>query len=160
MSGKPVPKSVVKRSRARLAAAQALYQLELGGDDAGEVVAEFESHRLGFESDAAQGEILAEADEKLFSRIVNGVVNRQVEIDKSIAGALVEGWALDRVDSTLRAVLRAATYELLAEDGVPARVVLDEYVRVTGAFFDGEEVRFANGVLNTLARRMRAAEFA
>ena len=74
----------ITRSRARLAAAQALYQMEFGGEDAGDVVSEFRSHRLGFEQDAAQGETLADADEKLFADIVNGVVARQVEIDRAL----------------------------------------------------------------------------
>lgn len=149
----------IVRSRARLAAAQALYQMELAGEGAEDVVAEFRSHRMGFKEDALQGEVLAEADEQLFSDIVQGVVARQVEIDKALAGALAAGWPLDRLDATLRALLRAATFELVARPDVPGRVVLDEYVRMTGAFFGGEEVGFANGVLNTLARRARPAEF-
>lgn len=147
------------RSRARFAAAQALYQMELSGDPAEKVVDEFLSHRLGFESDAEQGDTLAEADEALFGEIVNGVVGRQVEIDKALAGALSENWALDRIDSTLRALLRAAVFEMAARPETPAKVVLDEYVRVADAFFGQTEVGFANGVLNTLARRLRPAEF-
>lgn len=150
----------ITRSRARLAAAQALYQMEFGGEDAGEVVAEFRSHRLGFGEDAAQGETLADADEKLFADIVNGVVARQVEIDRALAGTLAAGWPLERIDATLRAVFRAAAYELLGRADVPAKVVLDEYIRVTDAFFGGDEVKFANGVLNALARRLRPDEFA
>ena len=149
----------ITRSRARLAAAQALYQLDLGGEDAGEVVSEFQSHRLGFEQDAAQAETLGDSDEKLFADIVNGVVGRQVEIDKALAGSLVAGWTLERIDTTLRAVMRAAAYEIIARPDVPAKVVLDEYIRVADAFFGGEEVKFANGVLNTLARKVRPTEF-
>jgi N utilization substance protein B len=154
-----VSKPRIARSRARLAAAQALYQLDLGGEDAGDVVSEFQSHRLGFEQDALQGETLGDSDEKLFADIVNGVVGRQVEIDKALAGSLVAGWALDRIDATLRAVMRAAAYEIIARPDVPAKVVLDEYVRVADAFFAGDEVKFANGVLNTLARKVRPTEF-
>lgn len=149
----------ILRSRARLAAAQALYQMELAGEGAEDVVAEFRSHRMGFEQDAQHGEVLAEADEKLFADVVEGVVARQVEIDRSLAGALSANWALDRLDATLRAVLRAATYELVARSDVPAKVVLDEYIRVADAFFGDDEVGFANGVLNTLARRLRPSEF-
>lgn len=150
----------IARSRARLAAAQALYQLDIGGEDAGDVVSEFQSHRLGFKEDETQGETLGDSDEKLFADIVNGVVGRQVEIDKALAGSLSADWALDRVDATLRAVLRAAAYEIIARADVPGRVVLDEYIRVADAFFGPDEVKFANGVLNTLARRVRPAEFA
>ncbi len=152
-------KSRFSRSRARLAAAQALYQMELSGDDVEEVVDEFRSHRLGFEADSALGDTLAEADEKLFADIVSGVVKRQTEIDKALAGCLTQGWSLERVDATLRALLRAGAYELIARPDVPAKVALDEYVRVAGAFFSGDEVPFANGVLNALARRVRPTEF-
>lgn len=148
-----------ERSRARLAAAQALYQMEMAGEDAGDVVSEFRSHRLGFEKDSGEAEMLAEADEALFADIVEGVVARQVEIDKALAGSLNPGWTLDRIDSTLRALLRAAAFEILARDDVPARVILDEYVRVADAFFGDVEVGFANGVLNGLARKTRPAEF-
>lgn len=148
-----------ERSRARLAAAQALYQMEMAGEDAGDVVTEFRSHRLGFEKDSGEAEMLAEADEALFADIVEGVVARQVEIDKALAGALNAGWTLDRIDSTLRALLRAAAFEILARNDVPARVILDEYVRVADAFFGDTEVGFANGVLNGLARRTRPTEF-
>lgn len=148
-----------ERSRARLAAAQALYQMEMAGEDAGDVVSEFRSHRLGFEKDSGEAEMLAEADEALFADIVEGVVARQVEIDKALAGSLNPGWTLDRIDSTLRALLRAAAFEILARDDVPARVILDEYVRVADAFFGDVEVGFANGVLNGLARKTRHAEF-
>lgn len=147
------------RSRARFAAAQALYQMELSGDAAENVVDEFLSHRLGFESDAEQGEALADADEDLFAGIVQGVVARQVEIDRALAAALSEGWSLERIDSTLRALLRAAVFELVGHPGTPAKVVLDEYVRVTAAFFGDSEVGFAKEVLNTLVRRLRPAEF-
>jgi N utilization substance protein B len=150
----------VTRSRARLAAAQALYQLELAGEDAGEVVREFQSHRMGFLSDSEHGEAMGEADEKLFADIVEGVVGRQTEIDKMLASALAAGWTLERIDSTLRALLRAGAYELIAHADTPVRVLLDEYVRVADAFFGGDEVSFANGVLNTLARRIRPADFA
>lgn len=148
-----------ERSRARLAAAQALYQMEMAGEDAGDVVSEFRSHRLGFEKDSGEAEMLAEADETLFADIVEGVVARQVEIDKAIAASLNTGWTLERIDSTLRALLRAAAYEIMAREDVPARVILDEYVRVADAFFGDTEVGFANGVLNGLARKARPTEF-
>jgi len=148
-----------ERSRARLAAAQALYQMEMAGEDAGDVVSEFRSHRLGFERDGGEAETLGDADEALFADIVEGVVARQVEIDKAIAGSLTPGWTLERIDATLRALLRAATFEIIARDDVPARVILDEYVRVADAFFGDSEVGFANGVLNGLARKTRPTEF-
>jgi len=82
-----------------------------------------------------------------------------VEIDRSIAAVLSEKWKLERVDSILRAILRCAVFELVARRDVPAKVVIDEYVAVAGAFFGGDEPGFVNGALDTIARRKRAVEF-
>ena len=140
------------RSAARLAAVQAVYQMELSGVDAEAVVQEFIAHRFG-----KNGE--PQPEEGFFSEIVRGVPHHQVEIDRSIAQCLTKDWKLQRIDSILRAILRAATYELIAQPGVPAKVVIDEYLDVAHAFFAGEETAFVNAVLDRLAHRMRAAEF-
>jgi N utilization substance protein B len=137
------------RSRARLAALQALYQLEIAGGAPDEVVQEFIEHR--FRND--------DHDEAFFSAIVNGVLTHQVEIDRSVARSLAEGWTLARIDSILRALFRAATYELVAERGVPAKVVIDEYIELARDFFEGDEPKFVNAVLDKLARLKRAPEF-
>ena len=140
------------RVRARLAALQALYQLEITGGAAGDVVQEFIDHRFGRDADAAH-------DEAFFSDIVNGVLKHQVEIDRAIAGSLAAGWTLGRIDSILRALLRAGAYELIARADVPARVAIDEYVELARDFFDGEEPKFVNAVLDKLAHTKRAEEF-
>jgi transcription antitermination protein NusB len=141
------------RHASRLAAVQAIYQMELSGTDAETVAQEFMEHRFGSESE------LGEPDETLFGDIVRGVPHHQEEIDGSITKCLASGWRLSRVDSILRAILRAATFELLARKDVPARVVLDEYVEISHAFFGGEEPAFVNAALDKLARTKRASEF-
>jgi N utilization substance protein B len=139
------------RHFARLAAVQALYQMEMSGDGAEEVGEEFIAHR--FEDFDVQ------PDCDFFLAIVQGVPPHQVEIDRSIAATLSEKWKLERVDSILRAILRCGVYELVAQRDVPAKVVIDEYVAVAGAFFGADEPGFVNGALDTIARRKRAAEF-
>jgi N utilization substance protein B len=143
-----------ERSAARLAALQALYQLEMTGNAPDDVVQEFLEHRFGTESGHA-----APHDQEFFADIVHGVLRHQMEIDRSVARSLASGWTLARIDSTLRALLRAATYELVARRDVPAKVVIDEYVELARDFFEGEEPGFVNAVLDRLARRKRAAEF-
>ncbi len=144
------------RSAARLAAVQALYQLEMRGLGAGESVprllTEFHQHRLGQEIEGA--EYLA-ADEAFFDDLVAGVAARQDELDTLISGGLAEGWSLNRLDRPMRALLRAALYELLARPDVTAATVINEYVDVAHAFHDEKEARFVNGLLDTLARRVR-----
>jgi len=153
------PKPGVKaRSAARLAAVQALYQIEVTGRPATGVVKEFVVHRLGVEQE--EGERLHDADQEFFGDLVRGASERRAEIDTLITPALTADWPLDRLDSILRATLRMAIYEFLARPDVPARVVINEYLDVAHAFFAGSEPAFANGVLNTLARRLRPAEFA
>ena len=144
------------RSAARLAAVQAVYQMELTGADAEAVAAEFIEHRFAQEPENAPA---GEPDEAFFGEIVRGVPHHQAGIDKSIASCLSKDWKLQRIDSILRAILRAATYELIAQKSVPAKVVIDEYLDVAHAFFDGEEAAFVNAVLDRLARRKRAPEF-
>jgi N utilization substance protein B len=144
------------RSAARLAALQALYQLEMTGVAPADVVAEFIQHRFGRDSESGK---LVPHDEEFFSDIVHGVLKHQVEIDRSVARSLASGWTLTRIDSILRALLRSATYELVARRDVPARVIIDEYVELARDFFEGDEPGFVNAVLDQLAHRKRAAEF-
>ena len=139
------------RHVARLAAVQALYQMEMNGSGAEEVAQEFIEHRFA--------EFPVTPDEAFFSAILNGVPQHQIEIDRAIAGALSEKWKLERVDSILRATLRSGVFELVGRRDVPAKVVIDEYVAVAGAFFGADEPGFVNAALDTIARRKRAAEF-
>ncbi|MFQ5348746.1 MAG: transcription antitermination factor NusB [Rhodothalassiaceae bacterium] len=142
------------RSAARLGAVQALYQLDLDPDaDADSVVAEFEAHRLGRE---IEGALYARADRALFADIVRGVAARGAEIDRLLSSVLAEGWPLERLESVLRAILRAGTYELLARPDIPTAVIINEYVDIAHAFFDDAEPGFANGVLDRLAKEIRA----
>lgn len=139
------------RHAARIGAVQALYQMEMSDRLSGDVAAEFAEHRFG--------DLPVPPDGDFFFAIVNGVPKHQVEIDRAIAASLSEKWKLERVDSILRAILRCGVFELVARRDVPAKVVIDEYVAVSGAFFGGDEPGFINAALDTIARRKRAPEF-
>jgi N utilization substance protein B len=153
---KSEPRPANQRGAARLAAVQALYQLEIGGGDIVTVVQEFEAHRLGKEIDGVE---YRQADPSWFRDIVAGVVGEQRTIDPMIHTALVQDWPLKRVDATLRAILRCGTYELLKRGDVPGKVIITEYIDVTRAFFEGEESKLVNGVLDRLAHEVRPDEF-
>ncbi|HEX3674520.1 MAG TPA: transcription antitermination factor NusB [Rhizomicrobium sp.] len=146
--------SSAARHAARTAAVQALYQMELTSGDAEEVAQEFIEHRFGGDT----GPVSA-PDEEFFSAILNGVPQHQVEIDRSVARCLSSDWKLERIDSILRAILRAATFEFIDRKDVPAKVVIDEYVEISHAFFSADEPAFVNAVLDKLAHRKRAPEF-
>ena len=141
------------RSVARLAAVQALYQMEVSGVGSEAVIREFVDHR--FDSDM-EGQTLAPADVDYFTAIVRGVVERQAQIDHAIIGRLAEGWRLDRLDATARAILRSGAFELIARPEAPTEVVIYEYVEVAKAFFEGPEPGFINGALDGIARHERA----
>jgi transcription antitermination protein NusB len=145
----------LSRSRARLAAVQALYQMDVAGTDINEVIEEFKTLRMAPD---AEDDAVAGADEHHFARVLHGVMNRQKEIDPLIDHQLATGWRLVRVDSILRAILRAGGFELLELKDVPVRVVINEYVDVAHAFFEGDETRVINGVLDQIARKLRPGE--
>ena len=146
-----------KRGAARLAAVQALYQMDLAGTGVNEIMAQFEKHWLGGEIEGMQ---YRPAEAAYFRDIVEGVLREQKRLDPQIDAALARGWPLKRIETVLRAVLRAGAYELACRADVPARVVTAEYVDVAGAFVDKEETGMVNAVLDQLAHELRAAEFA
>jgi transcription antitermination protein NusB len=150
------PRKANKRGAARLAAVQALYQMDLAGTGLNEIMAEFESHWLGGDVEGAQ---YLPAEAAFFRDIIGGVVREQARLDPQIDAALDRGWPLKRIEAVLRAVLRAGAYELACRPDVPAQVVIAEYADVASAFVDRDETGLVNAVLNQLARELRAAEF-
>ncbi len=146
-----------QRGAARLAAVQALYQLDVGGQTLDSVIAEFKAHRIGKE---IEGMVFRPADFDFFRSVVSGVVERQLKIDPLIHEALPKSWPLKRIDITLRAVLRSGVFELLGRPDVPPAVVICEYVEVAKAFFDADEPGLVNAVLDRLAATLRPDAFA
>lgn len=149
------------RTVARLAAVQALYQMELAGAGVETVVREFADHRFGgdVEGGSGPGETpLAAADEAFFADLVRGVVADQAVIDRAIVRRLAQGWKLERLDATVRAILRAGTFELLRRHDVPVEVAIDEYVELAKAFFDPTEAGFINAALDAVAGDVRGGQ--
>jgi N utilization substance protein B len=140
------------RSVARLAAVQALYQMDVSGHGAEGVVREFHDYR--FDRDM-EGERLASADEAWFAVVVRGVAADQIEIDRDIRRRLAAGWKLERLDATVRAILRAGVFELIRQPQVPIEVVIDEYLEITKSFFEGPEPGFVNAALDAIAADVR-----
>ena len=149
--------SPANRAAARLGAVQALYQMDLAGTDVGETLAQFSSRAAGNNFDDGE---CGEADYKFLVEIVDGTVREQATIDPVVDKQLDVSWPLHKLDATIRAILRAAAYELMFMDRVPARVSIAEYVGVTNAFYEGDEPKFVNAVLDGLARKRRPEEFA
>jgi N utilization substance protein B len=155
----PTPKDGRKANRrgaARLAAVQALYQMDIAHTGVNEILVQFEGHWIGQE---VEGNQYLPAEAAFFRAVVEGVVCEQRSLDPLIDAALAETWPLRRIETILRAVLRAGAFELAHRSDVPARVVVAEYVDVANAFVDREETGMVNAVLDHLARKLRAAEF-
>ncbi|HEX5379768.1 MAG TPA: transcription antitermination factor NusB [Phenylobacterium sp.] len=152
MSGKPKQ----ARSVARLAAVQALYQMEVSGVGVEAVIREFTEHRFDRGIEGEESATLASADEAFFAELVRGVVASQREIDTAVVKRLASGWRLERLDATVRAILRAGAYELAHRSDVPVEVVIDEYVELAKSFFEGPEPGFVNGALDGVAQDVRA----
>lgn len=140
-------KSKNRRSSARLAAVQALYQMDVAQTSLSEVLGEFVNFRLGKE---VEGEQFSKADISFFSELLGGIVREQRKLDPIIDKHLAANWRLNRIDSTLRAILRAGAYELTERSDVPAAVVINEYVDVALAFFENDEPKVVNAVLQNL----------
>jgi len=141
------------RSVARLAAVQALYQMEVSHAGVETVIREFSDHR--FDRDV-EDMTLAAADEAFFADLVRGVVSHQREVDAAVVKRLAQGWKLERLDATVRAILRAGAYELTHREDVPTEVVIDEYVELAKSFFEGPEPGFVNGALDAVAQDVRS----
>ena len=140
------------RSAARLAAVQALYQLEMESTPMAKLLHEFHQHRLGATIEDAT---YADADVDFFNDVVKGADARGEEIDAVIEAKLEKGWTVERLDRTLRQILRAGSYELLARPDIPIGSVINDYLHVADAFFDVREKRFINGILDAVAKEVR-----
>lgn len=146
------------RSAARLAAVQALYQMQMEGTALARLLNEFHQHRLGREVDDEdhEGEVFADAEVDFFDDIVSGVDARREEIDELLVGKLADGWTIARLDKTMLQILRAGAYELMARADVPTATAINEYVDVAKAFFDDREAKFVNGILDAIGKDVRS----
>jgi N utilization substance protein B len=147
---------IAARSSARLGAVQALYQMEVSGATTADVVADFVAGKLPRETEASYTD--SEGDLELFTVLVEKAVDRQATYDRAIARNLSKGWRLERLDAVARAILRAGAAELEQRTDIPVAVVIDEYVEIAKAFFEGPEPGFINAALDACARDLRPTE--
>jgi len=144
-----------ERSAARLAAVQALYQMDVSGKGVTDAFAEFEAFWIGRE---VEGVSFQPSDTEFFRNVLAGVVDNQRAIDVKVDAALASGWPLTRIEAVLRAILRAGAYELMFRRDVPARVIITEYLDVAHGFYGEDEPGLVNAVLDAIARDVRPGE--
>ena len=148
----------VRRRASRLAAVQALYQMEFANKSVAVAIADFRDRRL---NGLVEGEDVVtpeNIDEELFIDIVEGVGAASERYDGLIDGALKKERGVDRIEVLLRLILRAGAYELTDRPDIDAPLSINEYVAVSQAFFGGTEPNFVNGVLDRMARELRLSE--
>jgi N utilization substance protein B len=152
-----VKKNIIVKGRpaARLAAVQALYQLEQEPTTPQKVVQEFLNHRF---NEVIDGTRFITPDKTLFQDIVMGAMERLADLDSMITSTLSEDWRLERMESVVRAILRAAVFELSRDTSVPVPVVINEYIEITKSFCTGPEVAFVNASLDALAKLLRTVD--
>lgn len=145
----------VSRSGARLAAVQALYQIEQTGRSGRSVIDDYCEDGIGLDD---EGQPIEAADPEIFRDTVEGVIGALDDINTAIVKRLADGWKIERLDATSRAILRAGVFELMKRDDLPAQIILDEYVGIAHAFFDDAEPRFINGLLENVREDVRGSE--
>jgi len=150
----PTARTANQRGAARLAAVQALYQMDVGRQSLEDTLAQFSSHMLGRE---VEGEQYLPADADFFGQIVKGVIRAQLDIDPVIDKSLASDWPVGRIDATLRAILRAAAFELLRRRDIPPAVVISEYVDIAKAFYEDDAPGLVHGVLDTISKQIAPA---
>ena len=143
-----------QRGAARLAAVQALYQMDVGRQTLEDTLSQFNAYMLGRE---VEGEQYLPADADFFRQIVTGVIRSQLDIDPTIDKSLSNDWPVGRIDATLRAILRAAAFELLRRKDIPQGVVITEYVDIAKAFYEDDAPRLVNAVLDNIAKQVAPA---
>lgn len=140
-----------KRSAARLAAVQAIYEMDLAGTTPDVVIDGFLRGRW---SGGPGEEELADLDAAHFAEVIREVAARRESLDVAVEGALAEKLKVERLEVLLRAILRAGAYELSARHDIPAKVIINEYLDVAHAFFSGKEPALVNAVLDRMAAAM------
>ena len=142
----------MRRRAARMAAVQALYQLELGGGAPDGVLEEFRLHRLMHEdSDATSADAI---DDALFTDIVRGAAGNREALDCLIGAVLDKDRSVEGLEAVMRAILRAGAYELSERADIDPALTIHEYVAVAKSFFNEREPALVNAVLDRIMHRL------
>ncbi len=158
--GCPGRSGLAGRAAARLAAIQALYQMQMTGEDAPSVIADFLGPHSAPAGRSPEGVDLERADRDFFADLVAGIARESESLEDMVSAVIDEDWPVERLESLLRLILLAGAFELGHRPEVPARVVVSQYVDLAHAFLDDRQTALANGVLDSLARHLRLEEFA
>src|SRR3990172_2088867 len=133
-----------KRRRARIIALQALYEADSSQHDP----------RASFDHIIADQGLTGDA--ATFARdLIEGVLAKQDEIDRAIAGA-APAWPVEQLAAVDRNILRLAISEMLRDNGTPVGAVINEAVELAKSFGSENSAKFVNGVLGAIERQRDA----
>lgn len=157
MTSAPAKPTSRQKSSARLHAVQGVYQMILTGHDARTVLNGFfesttptEPEMDGMERPAAE----------LFSNIVQGVERQRVELEPVISNHLKNeqnASQLAEKEPLLLAILLCGVYELMAHTDIDAPVIISDYIDVAHSYYQGQESRVINGILDAIRPLYRAS---
>mgnify|MGYP001279951802 FL=1 len=133
----------------RLVSVQSLYQMDMAGTDI-DVIIKDHKNRIIF--DNKDDILINDLNTDMYKKILYGVFENQISIDNKIKEFLDEKWSYNRIDITLRAILRAAVYELLFTPDTPFKVVINEYINIAQSFYSEKEPEFLNAILDKVAK--------
>lgn len=141
-----------RKSAARLAAVQVLYQSALNDQKPIAAMREFMDHRNGFEFD---GDVFVPADPDLLDNIISGVVDRQDDLNDMIKAQLAQK-DKEAIEPILHAILIAAAYEIMAHHDIDAPIIISDYMNVAHAFYEDGAPKMINAILDSLAKSLRS----
>lgn len=151
--GKKSGSKIARRNAARLFAAQAVYQMIANEESAKSVARDFLTNRV---VERQREENLVSPDEPLFSMIVRGVGERKSDLEGIVSGARTNE-KTRKDDLLLQSILLCGAFELLANNEADAFVIISSYVYVAHAFFDQNEPKLVNAMLDRIAKNVRDA---
>lgn len=147
------PLDILKRSEARLAAVKAFYANEINERKKEPLTLALEIISYYHEENRKR-----KIDEKFLSELIEGTLEHEEEINKKIKENLGKDWSIERLGIVLHAIVKLATYELMALHKTPYKVIINEYIDIAHSYVDEKETKFVNGILDTIARQVRNDE--
>lgn len=156
-------------SAARLAAVQALYEIDVAGADPEEVLRGFKETRWSSflaELTAELAETFDEPpnlpppDRRVLRAVVRGVAAGQGAIDAMIVAHMGGSEPFEQLEALAKSILRAAAFEMAHAPQTPSGAILSDYVAIANAYFTENQPRLINAVIDALGRELRGEKVA
>lgn len=138
----------------RLCAVQISYKAALCGQKISDLVNEKGAKEIFISENISSSHM----DEDFFQKLLEATEKNSALVNGLVEKYLSANWKIDRLDSVVKCILQLAISELYCFQEIPTNVILNEYIEISKAFFSGSEVAFVNGLLNAVAKELRASD--